>query len=258
MNKSYLIALLGLFTFCQVSSGAKNLTKTKAANHSSVEVKCQLVTIPSKILGNIGFKDLSEQSIPGLVGVLSKDQMDGFWKALKGKEGFLVDEFGDVIVKSGEAGNIQKGYDFTYPVDYDASARPIKMGTLFLGTKLEVKPFVTDVTIDLYHEFKVTQLKEITQIYTVKESDLVKKPSLVELVSALPKGTVYNPVLKSRSCDGSVTLYTGQSLFYSMDDYLNTDLGGKVPNQKMKLKDPSKRCFLIITATVIEPQATKH
>jgi hypothetical protein len=258
MKKSILIVLVVLLTICRVSSDANNLTKTQAENHSSVEVKCQLVTIPSKILGNIGFKDLSEQSLPGLVGVLSKEQMDVFWKALKGKEGVLVDEFGDVIVKSGEAGNIQKGYDFTYPVDYDASARPIKMGTLFLGTKLEVKPFVTDVTIDLYHNFKVTQLKEITQIYTVKESDLVKKPSLAELVSALPKCTVYNPVLNSRSFDGSVTLYTGQSLFYSMDDYLNTDLGGKVPHQKMKLKDPSKRCFLIITAKVIDAPAANH
>ena len=136
MNKSFLIALLGLFTFCKVSSGANNLTKTKAANHSSVEVKCQLVTIPSKILGNIGFKDLSEHSIPRLVGVLSKDQMDGFWKALKGKEGVLVDELGDVIVKSGEAGNIQKGYDFTYPVDYDASARPIKWVLFFWAPSL--------------------------------------------------------------------------------------------------------------------------
>lgn len=125
---------------------------------------------------------------------LSKDQLDVLWKAFSGEEGVIIKEVGDITVKSGESGKAQKGYDFSYPIDYDAAGNPTKMGTRFLGTTLEVQPFVSDVTIDLSGHLKVTQLKQITQVYPIKESDLVKKPSLAELVSAHPMGSVFNPV----------------------------------------------------------------
>jgi hypothetical protein len=257
MKKTLLLALLGLATICRVSFGADTTSKTNSAEQSVVEVKYQILRVPIKVLKDTGNDWLGQDSYPpgacAIVGVFPKDQVDVLWSSLIGQSGVLIEEVGDITVKSGESGKIQKGYDFSYPVDYDASAKPTKMGTRFLGTTLEVQPFVSDVTINLSGHFKVTQLKEITQVYTVKESDLLKKPSLAELVSAHPMGSVFNPVFDVRGVDSTVTLYTGQSIFYSMDDYENSDLLGKIPLQQMKLKDPSKRCFLIITATVIEP-----
>jgi hypothetical protein len=262
MNKTLLLALLGFAAICRPSFAADNFSKTNAANQPTVEVKCQLLTVPMKVLKETGNDWIANESFPpgacALVGIYQKDQLDVLWKAFSGQEGVIIKEVGDITVKSGESGKAQKGYDFSYPVDYDAAGNPTKMGTRFLGTTLEVQPFVSDVTIDLSGHLKVTQLKEITQVYPIKESDLVKKPSLAELVSAHPMGSVFNPVFDVRGVDTTVTLYTGQSIFYSMDDYENSDLLGKIPPQQMKLKDPSKRCFLIITATVIEPLATKH
>lgn len=262
MKKSLLLALLGLTAICRPSFAADNLSKTNEANQPTVEVKCQLLTVPMKVLKETGNNWIANESFPpgacALAGVLLKNQLDVLWKGLMGQEGVTIEEVGDITVKSGASGKIQKGYDFSYPVDYDATGKPTKMGTRFLGTILEVQPFVSDVTIDLSGHLKVTQLKEITQVYPIKESDLVKKPSLAELVSAHHMGSVFNPVFDVRGVDTSVTLYTGQSIFYSMDDYENSDLLGKIPSQQMKLKDPSKRCFLIITATVIEPLVTKH
>lgn len=262
MNKSLLLALLALATICRVSFGANTPSKTNSTNKSVVEVKCQLLTVPFKVLEATGNDWLGKGPFPpgvcALAGVFLKKQLDVLWKGLMGQEGVIIEEVGDITVKSGASGKIQKGYDFSYPVDYDATGKPTKMGTRFLGTKLEVKPFVSDATIDLSGHFEMTQLKKITQDYPIKESDLVKQPSLAELVSALPKNSVFNPIFDGRSVDSTVTLYTGQSIFYAMDDYEDSDLLGKIPPSQMKLKDPSKRRFLIITATVIEPQAARH
>jgi hypothetical protein len=262
MNKPILLALLSLTAICRVSFGAETPSKGNSSNQSVVEVKCQILTVPVKVLKDTGLDWIGKDSFPpgvcALSGVFTKNQMDVLWKELKEQPSVLIDEVGDITVKSGESGKIQKGYDFSYPVDYDASAKPSKMGTRFLGTTLEVQPFVSDFTIDLSGHFKMTQLKEITQVYTVKESDLMKNPSLAELVSTLPKNTVFNPAFDVREVDSTMTLYTGQSIFYSMDDYENPSLAGKVPPQNMRLKDPSKRRFLIITATVIDLKTAKH
>lgn len=257
MNKALLLALLGFAALCRVSFGADTPSKTNSTNKSVVEVKCQILTVPMKVLKDTGNDWLGQDSYPpgacAIVGVFPKDQVDVLWKSLTGQSGVLIEEFGDITVKSGESGKIQKGYDFSYPVDYDTTGKPIKMGTEYLGTKIEVKPVVSDMTIDLYLNLEKNSLSELAQIYSIKETDLLRKPTYEQLVATLPKRPVFNPVIRHRSCESNVTLYTGQSIFYAMDDYEKSDLLGKIPLQQMKLKDPSKRCFLIITATVIEP-----
>jgi hypothetical protein len=262
MKKSILIVLVGLLTICRVSSGANNLTKTQAVNHSSVEVKCQLLTVPVKVAKDTGNDWLGKEPSPPGVGALGgffqKNQVDVLWKSLTGQSGVLIEEFGDVTVTSGTSGKIQKGYEFSYPLVYDTTAKPIKMGTVFLGTKLEVKPVVSNIQIDLYLNLETKSLIGLSQIYSIKEEDLLRKPTFEELVSTLPKHPIFNPHISNRSCESNVTLYTGQTVFLSMDDYENSDFLAKVPPWQMKLKDPSKRRFLIITAKVIDAPAANY
>jgi len=262
MNKSLLLALLGLVTICRVSFGADTPSKNNSAKQSAVEVKCQILTVPSKVLKDTGNDWLGKGSFPpgvcALAGVFQKDQVDVLWKGLIGQREVLIEEVGDITVKSGESGKIQHGYDFSYPIAYDAAAKPIKMETVFLGTKLEVKPVVSDIQIDLYLNLKKNSLKGFSRIYSMKETDLLNKPTFDELVATLPKHHVFEPVIRNEACESNVTHYTGQSIFFSMDEYENADFWGKIPPQNMKLKDPSKRRFLIITATVIEPETAKH
>lgn len=224
MNKTLLLTILGLVTICRVSFGADNLSKTSTTNHSLVEVKCQNLTAPSKILEKTGLEYLGSQSFPGLAGVFNKNQLDVYWKALKGQEGVLIQDIGNVTVKSGESGKIQKGYDFSYPVDYDATGKPAKMETVFLGTKLEVKPVVSDIQIDLYLNLETMSLTGLSKIYSIKEADQLRKPTFEELVSTLPKHPVFDPVIRNRACESNLTIYTGQTIFYSMDDNENSDL----------------------------------
>jgi hypothetical protein len=262
MNKFLLLTLLGLVTICRVSFGAETPSKTNSSNQSVVEVKCQILTVPVKVLKETGLDWIGKGSFPpgvyALAGVFTKNQMDVLWKGLLGQPGVLIEEVGDVTVKSGESGKTQHGYDFSYPVDYDASAKPTNRATVFLGTKLEVKPVVSDIQIDLYLNLEKKFLEGLSQIYSIKETDLLTKPTFDELVATLPKHHVFEPVIRNQSCESNVTVYTGQSIFFSMDDYENADLWGKIPPQNMRLKDPSKRRFLIITATVIEPETAKH
>jgi len=262
MNKPLLLALLSLTAICRVSFGADTASKANSSNQSVVEVKCQILTVPVKVLKDTGLDWIGKDSFPpgvcALSGVFTKNQMDILWKGLKEQPSVLIDEVGGITVKSGESGKIQKGYDFSYPVDYDASAKPIKMATVFLGTKLEVKPVVSDIQIDLYLNLEKKSLKGLSRIYSIKETDLLKNPTFDELVATLPKHHVFEPVISNEGCESNVTLYTGQSIFYSMDDYENADFWEKTPPQNMKLKDPSKRRFLIITATVIDLKTAKH
>jgi hypothetical protein len=258
MNKSLLLALLSFTAICRISFGADTPPKTNSSNQSVVEVKCQILTASSKALEESGMEYLNE-AYPGLAGVFTKKQLDIVWKHLKGQKGILIDEFGDSTVKSGESGKIEKGYDFSYPVEYDASAKPIKMGTVFLGTKLELKPVESNGSINLSFKFEVRRLKEVRQIYKVTETDLLKKPTMSELVSNFPKSEVFIPVYESvQILNGSLMLYTDQTAFFSLDECESPIVTGKGPPQKMKLKDPSKRHFLIITATVLEPQTAQH
>ncbi len=262
MNKSLLITLLGLLAICRISFGADTPSKTNSTNQSVVEVKCQILTVPVKVLKDTGNDSLGKDPFPpgafAIAGIFQKTQVDSLWKGLIGNPEVLIEEVGDIAVKSGESGKIQKGYDFSYPLDYDATAKPTRMATVFLGTKLEVKPVVSDIQIDLYLNVEKKSLKGLSRIYSLKETDLLKNPTFDELVATLPKHHVFEPVIRNQSCESNVTVYTGQSIFYSMDDYENADFWGKIPPQNMMLKDPTKRRFLIITATVPESQTAKH
>jgi hypothetical protein len=254
MNKTILIALFGIVSICRVSFGDDNPTNNNPANQPKVELKFHTLTLPVKVAEDTGNNWMSNQTqyFGTCVGVFPKKAMDiVLWKSLKQHKEVLLEDFATITVKSGQSETTQKGYEFSYPIEYDATAKPIKMNTHFLGTKLEVKPIVSNGSIDLSFKFERRNLKEITQVYSVNESDLMKKPSLAELVSALPKNTVFNPVFENCSFDGSVRIYKEQTIFYSMDEYENAALFGKVPLQQMKRKDPSKRHFLIITAKVI-------
>lgn len=261
MNKIPLLALLGLVSICRISFGADTPSRTNSTNQSVVEVKCQILTVPVKVLKDTGLGWLEQGSSPtgvcALAGVFTKNQVDVVWKGLLGQPGVLIEEDGDISVKSGESGKMQKGYDFSYPIAYDGASKPIKMATVFLGTKLEVKPVVSDIQIDLYLNLEKKSLKGFSRIYSIKETDLLNKPTFDELVATLPKHHVFEPVIRNQSCESNVTLYTGQSVFFSMYEYENADFWGKIPPQNMKLMYPSKRRFLIITATVSESPTSK-
>lgn len=262
MNKGLLLALLVFAAICRVSFGADTPSKTNSSKQSVVEVKCQILTVPVKLLKDTGLDWIGKGSFPpgvcALAGVFTKNQMDILWKGLLGQSGVLIEELSDIAVKSGESGKTQHGHDFSYPIAYDDAAKPIKMATVFLGTKLEVKPVVSDIQIDLYLNLEKKSLKGLSRIYSIKETDLLKNPTFDELVATLPKHHVFEPIISNEGCESNVTLYTGQSIFYSMDECENADFWGKTLPQNMKLKDPSKRRFLIITATVLEPQSAKR
>jgi hypothetical protein len=117
MKKTLLLALLGLATICRVSFGADTTSKTNSAEQSVVEVKYQILRVPIKVLKDTGNDWLGQDSYPpgacAIVGVFPKDQVDVLWSSLIGQSGVLIEEVGDITVKSGESGKIQKGYDFS-------------------------------------------------------------------------------------------------------------------------------------------------
>ena len=258
MNPFKTLTIVGLVlaSTCQTSIGADTCSKTNLTNKSVVEVKCQLLTVPMKVLKETGNDWIANESLPSgvcaLAGIFQKNQLDVFWKGLMGQKGVTIEEVGDITVKSGASGKIQKGYDFSYPVDYDATGKPIKMRTEYLGTMFEVKPVVSDMTIDLHLNLEKNSLSELAQVYSIKETDLLRKPTYEQLVATLPKSPVFDPVIRHRSCESNVTLYTGQTIFYAMDDYDNSDFLEKIPHPQIKLKNPSKRSYLIITAKIID------
>ena len=257
MNLFKTLAMVGLVlaSTCQTSIGADTCSKTNLTNKSVVEVKCQLLTVPIKVLKKTENDLLRNEPFPPGVcaqdGIFQKDQLDVLWKSLMGQTEVIIEEIGDIAVKSGASGKIQKGYDFSYPVDYDNTGKPIKMRTDFLGTKIEVKSVVLDMTIDLHLNLENNSLKGLAQIYSIQEANLLRKPTFEELVATLPKRPIFDPIIRHRSCESNVTLYTGQTIFYAMDDYDNSDFLEKIPHPQIKLKDPSKRRYLIITAKII-------
>jgi hypothetical protein len=257
MNLFKTVAMVGLVlvSISRVSLGAGNQSKSDSKNSSTVEVKCQLLKAPSKVLKEAGLEYLNASHL-GLAGVFSQQQLDVVWKALKEKKGVTIEELDHITVKSGTSGKIQKGYDFSYPTDYDASGKPTRMDSVFLGTKLEVKPESSDNSIELSYNWETRRLKEVMKIYRVKEEDLSKKPTLSQLVSTFTNSTVFFPTWETWKIEGgTVMLYTGESAFYSFEEYETNITSFKDHPKQNKLKDPSKRQFFIITAkTIPNPQ----
>jgi hypothetical protein len=258
MNFFKTLALVGLVLvlISRVSLGAENQSKSDSTNNSTVEVKCQLLKTPSKVLKETGLEYLNAEPHLGLGGVFTKQQLDVVWEALKEKKGVTIEELAHITLRSGTSGKIQKGYDFSFPVDYDASGKPTRMDSVFLGTKLEVKPESSDNSIEVSFNYENRQLKEVMQIYRVKEEDLLKKPTLSQLVSTVTNNTIFLPTWKTEKLEStSVMLYTDQSAFYSFEEYQTNIASVKDHPKQMKLKDPSKREFFIITAkTIPTPQ----
>jgi hypothetical protein len=260
MNLFKTLAMVGLVlvSTSRLSYGAENKSKSNSTNNSTVEVKCQLLKTPSKVLKETGLEYLNAEPHPGLAGVFTKQQLDVVWKALKEKKGVTIEELAPIAVRSGTSGKIQKGYDFSYPVDYDASGKPTRMDSVFLGTKLEVKPEASDNSIEVSFNYETRQLKEVMQIYRVKEEDLLKKQTLSQLVSTFTNNTIFLPTWNTVKLEStSVMLYTDQSAFYSFEEYETNIESVKDRPKQMKLKDPSRRQFFIITAKITNSSSSK-
>ena len=256
MNLFKTLAMVGLVGVGMMGNGLCAEVKSDSTNNSTVEVKCQLLKTPSNLLKEAGLEYLNAEPHLGMVGVFTKKQLVVVWKALKGKKGVIIEEFDPITVRSGTSGKIQKGYDFSYPIDYDTSGKPTRTDSVFLGTKIEVKPEASDNSIELSFNWETRRLKEVMQIYRVKEDDLSKKLAFSQLVSTFTNSPVFLPTWETWKIEGgTVMLNKGQSAFYSFEEYETNIASVKDRPKQIKLKDPSEREFFIITAeTILSPQ----